>query len=344
MTKNRLNLLLILALCTVTSAIYAQAAYFPFHLLDDPFVILGNTHLGFSLDSLKWAFTSNFTGNWLPVTWLSFMVDHALFGKVPMGYHIVNVLLHVVDTALLYLLLRYMTGAAWRSAAVAALFALHPLHVESVAWITERKDVLSALFWMGTLFFYAAYVKQGDRKWFFLSLASFGIGLMAKPMLVTLPLVLLLLDYWPLQRFSLFPLCLPSETPGVGEIPAAFGEDPVSHPFRSIGSYCLVCTGRSRGGVVIGYLYFVRTRFQCAPVLCQILGEHASTCQARYFLPHAPDRALGGGLRGAPATVRAGDQSESDKEIPICRGWNCLVYYHAPAGNRIGPGGSTVHG
>ena len=205
MTKDRLNLLLILALCLVTSAIYAQAAFFPFHSLDDPYVILGNTHLGFSLESLKWAFTSSFTGNWQPVTWLSFMIDHALFAKQPMGYHVVNVIFHVIDTALLYLLLRHLTGAAWRSAAVAALFALHPLHVESVAWITERKDVLSAFFWMGTLLCYAAYVKQAKNKWLYLSLASFSLGIMAKPMLVTLPVVLLLLDYWPLQRFNLFP-------------------------------------------------------------------------------------------------------------------------------------------
>jgi protein O-mannosyl-transferase len=146
MTKDRLNLLIILALCTVTSAIYARAAFFPFHLLDDPFVILGNTHLGFTLDSLKWAFSTSFTGNWHPVTWLSFMIDHSLFDKTPMGFHVVNVIFHVGNTVLLYLLLRYLTGAFWRSAAVAALFALHPLHVESVAWITERKDVLSAFF------------------------------------------------------------------------------------------------------------------------------------------------------------------------------------------------------
>jgi protein O-mannosyl-transferase len=201
-TKDRPHLFILLALSLLTALVYARAAFFPFHLLDDPFVIQTNPNLGFTLENLRWAFTTNFSGNWHPLTWLSFMLDYALFGLSPMGYHVVNVLLHVANTILLYLAFRRLTGAAWRSAAVAALFALHPLHVESVVWITERKDVLSALFWMATLNLYALYAQQGGRRWYYLSLAAFALGLMCKPMLVTLPVILLLLDYWPLKRSS----------------------------------------------------------------------------------------------------------------------------------------------
>ena len=142
------------------------------------------------------------SGHWHPSTWLSLMLDYQIFGLNPSGYHLINLLFHVMNTILLFLILRRMTKALWPSAFVACLFAIHPLHVESVAWIVERKDVLSTFFWMLTMGAYSYYVEHpGFRRYFFV-LLFFVLGLMSKPMLVTLPFVLLLLDYWPLQRFQ----------------------------------------------------------------------------------------------------------------------------------------------
>src|SRR5207248_6243560 len=141
-------------------------------------------------------------GNWHPLTWLSLQLDYELFGLRPWGYHLSNLLLHTANTLLLFLVLRRMTGAVWRSAVVAGLFGLHPMHVESVAWVTERKDVLSTLFWLLTIAAYARYARRGTAIAYALVLATYVLGLLAKPMLVTLPAVLLLLDYWPLRRLS----------------------------------------------------------------------------------------------------------------------------------------------
>ncbi len=157
---------------------------------------------GWTLDAFRWAFSTGHAGNWHPLTWLSHMTDCQLFGLNPGAHHLVNVLLHAVTAALLFGLLKRMTWSLWRSAFVAALFALHPLHVESVAWVAERKDVLSALFGILTLWSYVRYIEQMTLHRHFLCLLFFSLGLMAKPMLVTLPFVLLLLDFWPLGRMD----------------------------------------------------------------------------------------------------------------------------------------------
>jgi hypothetical protein len=179
-------------------AAYAQTLHFGFVNYDDPDYVTENPYIK-SAD-VAWAFTHSFAGNWFPLTWLSHMLDIELFGLDAGGHHLTSVILHALATLLLYAALRRMTGARWPSAMVAALFALHPLHVESVAWIAERKDVLSAFFWMLTMYAYAAYVARPGPMRYALTLLAFCCGLMAKPMLVTLPLVLLLLDYWPLAR------------------------------------------------------------------------------------------------------------------------------------------------
>ncbi len=204
MVKMRINMALILSLFIITAAIYIRAAYFPFCAIDDSDYVTRNIHVksGLSLNSIKWAFTTFHSTNWHPVTWLSLMLDSQLFGVNPMGFHLVNVFLHALNTSLLFLLFSSLTGAVWRSAFVAACFALHPLHVESVAWIAERKDVLSTLFWMLTLLFYSCYVKRSKRSMYYLSLLAFALGLMAKPMLVTIPVILILLDFWPLERIK----------------------------------------------------------------------------------------------------------------------------------------------
>jgi tetratricopeptide (TPR) repeat protein len=156
---------------------------------------------GLTRESVAWAFTTTHAANWHPLTWLSLQLDHQLYGMAAWGYHLTNLLLHAANVLLLFLALRRLTGAVWRSALVAALFAVHPLHVESVAWVSERKDVLSGLFWMLTLLAYAGYAERPGWRRYLLVLLAFALGLMAKPMLVTLPCVLLLLDYWPLRRW-----------------------------------------------------------------------------------------------------------------------------------------------
>ncbi len=170
---------------------------------DDHEYVTKNPHVraGLTPASIKWAWTASYSGNWHPLTWMSHMLDWDLFGARAAGHHAVSLLLHLVGTLLLFLVLERMTGAVWRSAFVAALFAVHPLHVESVAWASERKDVLSGVFWMLTTWAYIRAVKSpspGRRR---LVVACFALGLTTKPMLVTLPFTLLLLDYWPLGRW-----------------------------------------------------------------------------------------------------------------------------------------------
>ena len=157
---------------------------------------------GLTWPGVKWAFTAVHSSNWHPLTWLSHMLDCQLYGLNPRGHHLTNVVFHLANTLLLFLFWARITGALWPSALVAALFALHPLHVESVAWVSERKDVLSTCFWLATMWAYAGYVSAPSRQRYGLILLWFALGLMAKPMLVTLPLVLLLLDYWPLGRMQ----------------------------------------------------------------------------------------------------------------------------------------------
>jgi tetratricopeptide (TPR) repeat protein len=169
---------------------------------DDPEYVLDNVHVaqGLTWQGARWALTSTDAANWHPVTWLSHLLDVQLYGMNAGPQHVTNLLLHIFNTLLLFGLLYRMTEALGRSTFVAGLFAVHPLHVESVAWISERKDVLSTLFWLLTMWAYVAYVRRPGRRRYLLMLLLFALGLMAKPMLVTLPFVLLLLDFWPLQR------------------------------------------------------------------------------------------------------------------------------------------------
>lgn len=191
-------------LLALTLAAYWRAPMNEFVDLDDGLYVYQNPHVqaGLTTGSVIWAFTAYHAGNWHPLTWLSHMVDWQIFGPKPWGPHLTNVLLHAINVLLLFLILSRMTGFLWRSAFVAALFAVHPLHVESVAWVAERKDVLSGLFWMLTTLAYIRCVERPGVSRYLLVVLLFALGLMAKPMLVTLPLVFLLLDYWPLARFS----------------------------------------------------------------------------------------------------------------------------------------------
>jgi tetratricopeptide (TPR) repeat protein len=191
-----------LALTLATTAVFYQVCTNDFVNYDDPMYVYENPNIqaGITPKAFKWVFTAGYASNWHPLTWLSHMLDWQLFGPNPAGHHLTNLIFHIANTLLLFVVLKRMTHTPWPSAFVAALFALHPLHVESVAWISERKDVLSTLFWLLTMAAYLRYVKHPGVVRYLLTLLTFAMGLMAKPMLVTLPFVLLLLDYWPLAR------------------------------------------------------------------------------------------------------------------------------------------------
>jgi tetratricopeptide (TPR) repeat protein len=228
-SSARRKLFLGLTLALTTLALFLPSVSHQLLGYDDQQYVTENPHVraGLTWSGVVWAFKSFYASNWHPLTWLSHMLDCQLYALKPAGHHLTNVLLHAANTVLLFLAMARLTGGLWRSAAVAALFAWHPLHVESVAWVAERKDLLCALFWMLTLWGYARYVEESrahsserkvpgsSRRFYWLALLFFALALMSKPMAVTLPFVLLLLDYWPLHRN----LASSAQNPQSGEQP-----------------------------------------------------------------------------------------------------------------------------
>lgn len=200
----RTKLIICISLLVATLVVFSQTVFHQFVNLDDFDYVTQNPHVisGISFANVAWAFTSFHASNWHPLTWISHMLDAQLFGLRPAGHHLTSLLLHAANVVLLFLLLCRISGTLWRSAFVAALFAIHPLHVESVAWVAERKDVLSTLFLLLTLLSYAGYARNPAWKTYLLTVILFALGLMAKPMLVTVPFLMLLLDYWPLRRYQ----------------------------------------------------------------------------------------------------------------------------------------------
>ena len=198
------KLIVYIILTVVTLAVYWQVNQYGFVNFDDHVYVTQNIHIqsGITLDGCRWAMGTHFFGLWNPLVWLSFMFDYQLHGLNAGGYHLTNLILHILSVLLLFWLFNRMTGAIWKSAFVAAIFALHPLHVESVAWIAERKDVLSAFFWMLTLCLYVYYTEKPVIRRYLPVVFSFVLALMSKPMVVTLPVILILLDYWPLNRLE----------------------------------------------------------------------------------------------------------------------------------------------
>ena len=188
-------LIVYIVLMLATLAVFWQVNQYGFINLDDPIYVTENSHIqsGFTLEGIRWAFSTTYAEFWHPLTWLSLMLDYKLYGLNAGGYHLTNLILHILSTLLLFWLFNRMTGMIWRSAFIAAFFALHPLHVESVAYISERKDVLSIFFWMLTLCLYIYYTEKPVIKRYLLVLFCFVCGLMSKAMVVTLPVVMILL-------------------------------------------------------------------------------------------------------------------------------------------------------
>jgi len=193
-----------LILAATTFAVYWQVHSYEFVTYDDNKYVYDNPNVtaGLTGEGIKWALTTGYFSYWHPLTWMSHMVDCELFGLNAGRHHFVNLLFHIANTLLLFIVLKRMTCGLWQSAFVAAAFALHPLHVESVAWVAERKDLLSCFFWLVTMGVYMRYTRRPAAGRYLLTLAAFAMGLMSKPTVVTLPFALLLLDYWPLGRFE----------------------------------------------------------------------------------------------------------------------------------------------
>jgi tetratricopeptide (TPR) repeat protein len=202
--KKHRAILVSLLIAAATATAYYPVHNYDFVSFDDGEYVYENHYIkdGPIFDSILWACTSIHARNWHPITWLSHILDYRLYGLKAGMHHLTNLMFHIANALLLLLILRKMTGKFWQSSVVAGLFALHPLHVESVAWIAERKDVLCAFFWMLTIWSYIRWIERPSVFHYLLTLFLFALGLMAKPMMITLPFVLILLDYWPLDRMT----------------------------------------------------------------------------------------------------------------------------------------------
>jgi len=231
--RPRPELIVCLILTVITIAAYWQVSGYDFVGFDDNTQIVANSYLhkGITIKTIAWAFGFESSTYWHPITWLSHMLGFQLFGFRPGMHHWINLLFHISNTLLLFLILKRMTGAFWQSAFVAGLFAIHPLNVESVAWVAARKNVLSTFFWMLTMLAYVGYTERPGAFRYLLVFMALALGLMAKPMLVTLPFVLLLMDYWPLGRLRF-------KQPS-GNNNSATGE-PVYSAYQPLSGFCLV--------------------------------------------------------------------------------------------------------
>lgn len=200
--NRRLSFILCLALAVVSAVAFVRVLDAEFINCDDVVYVTQNDHVkaGLTLENIKWAFTTFDQCFWHPLVWLSYILDYQIWRLNPFGYHLTNLVFHILNTILLFLALKSATRSVWKSALVAAFFGIHPLHVESVAWVAERKDVLSTFFFMLAILAYIRYVRFPKVKTYTPVVAFFILGLMSKPMLVTFPFVLLLLDCWQVRR------------------------------------------------------------------------------------------------------------------------------------------------
>jgi len=288
MSKPLKRVLVSACLAAVTLAVFWQVLDHDFTTFyDDGEYVTENRHVqsGLTRDAITWAFTSVHSANWHPLTWISHMLDCQLYGLNPEGHHLTSLLLHTANVVLLFLILARMTGSLWRSGFVAALFAIHPLHVESVAWISERKDILSTFFWMLTMLAYVRYAECPRFGRYALVVLLFALGLMAKPMLVTLPFVLLLLDYWPLGRFK----SKGDAKDGPGWSKLLLEKIPLLA--LSAASCAVTCLAQRRGGAVGSFEDFP-SGVRIANALVAYMGYIVKTVWPRclaVFYPHPED-------------------------------------------------------
>ena len=288
-----------LGLALLTAFVYRAVGSFAFVFDDEAFIPL-NEHVrgGLRLEGVRWAFTTGFTANWHPLTWISHMLDVQLFGVNAGAHHLVNLELHLVAVVLLFLVLRRVTGALWSSALVAALFAAHPAHVESVAWVAERKDVLSALFWILALGAYARYVRRPGRGRLALATLLFALGLMSKPMVVTFPVVLLLLDWWPLGRLRLAGGVAALRRPVLEKVPFAL--------LAAATGVVTYFTQQSSGAVGSSNVYRPAWRAAHALISCvAYLDTTAWPAGLAFFYPYRPGPVPAGRLLVALAILAA---------------------------------------
>ncbi len=303
------SLFLALALAAAVIIVYWPVLGHPFVEFDDPDYVTENAQVqqGLTWSGIVWALKSVDAANWHPITWLSHMLDVTFYHLNPRGHHWTSILLHAANSALLFWLLRACTGSLWRSAVAAALFGLHPLRVESVAWVAERKDVLSGFFALLTLWAYAKYYKlkeqQSDQqsRWYGLAVLFFALGLMSKSMLVTLPFVLLLLDIWPLKRFSDLRIAVSNTPPnssafnkmkaGIGTL--ARGAKPLvieKIPFFALSAASCVITlyAQGRGGAVaqLQDLSLLDRAANAAVSVARYLGKIIWPANLAVFYPH----------------------------------------------------------
>src|SRR5207249_8622051 len=294
-TLERADLLILLGLAVVTFGIYAQVIGHRFITIDDLSYIEESpiVNRGVTLGGLAWAFSTFHQANWHPLTWIAHMIDSQLFGTIAGGHLLVNALIHAANTLLVFWFLLRTTRARWPSALVAALFALHPLHVESVAWAAERKDTLSTFFGLFSLIAYTHYVETGSRKWYAWTAVTLALGLLAKPMLVTWPFVMLLLDYWPLRRLA----------------------DATSKEYRR---------GASHGGAATGIASLVREKLPLFPI---VVASAVIT-----YVAQSHDRAVRT-LADAPIALRLSNALVSYVKYLLLAFWpNDLAVYYPFAG------------
>jgi tetratricopeptide (TPR) repeat protein len=291
--------LLALLLALVMITVYWPATRCDFVNYDDDLYVTSNVHVqnGLTLENVKWAFSNPVAANWHPLTVMSHMLDCQLFGLNPWGHHLVNVLFHALNAALVFVLLRQLTNATWRSLLVAALFGLHPLRVESVAWVTERKDVLSGFFGLLSLIFYTRYAQtkqtlnaQPSTLNYFLALFFFALGLLSKPMLVTLPFVMLLLDYWPLARIPNSELRTPNSqfVPSLVTRHASLLLEKLPFFALAAAASCVTFVVQKSGGSVMAVEYLpLSARVGNALVsYCRYLGKLFWPTDLAVFYPH----------------------------------------------------------
>ncbi len=282
--SSRVRWAICAALFLATVLLFSRAWSHDFVNYDDPDYVTANAHVkaGLTWDGIAWAMRSGEASNWHPLTWMSHMLDVSLYGMNPRGHHATSVLLHALNAVLAFVALRRLTGALWTSVLCAALFAWHPLRVESVAWVAERKDVLSGVFWFLVLWAYAIYAERRREArphagaFYGLALVAFALGLMAKPMLVTLPCVLLLLDGWPLRRFA---------TQGWGWIALE------KAPFfaLSIGSSVVTFFVQKGGGSVSVALSFEQRWENAVVAVVRYLGKFFAPADLAVLYPHPGD-------------------------------------------------------